>query len=698
MTSFWRRVLVRQTWHPSFEELMLFLDEPRFKTSKLEAHLRSCWSCRLTWKKVDRVISAYMEARNTFFAGSPGFPKHALPTFERKLDQLALESGSPGIFPTFLREQVQGLILSRYPLGLATFLGCLLLIMLMFFRLTSAPPVSAKEVLYHVTHAENEQLQKKLLPVVYEKLRLRRDSTSDRSEVVSWEIWTDTRSKCFRHRVEDSQGPRILLLNNRKQVEFKTGGESRPAVQNAPQSTRETERALPVVFAELEQVFRSHRADFEHPLSPDSFEAWSHTINNRSEEALQGKLANGDEAFVLRASGQGPFLQNSIMSAELTVRKRDWQPVEGRLQVKTVEGTTNYTLGEVALEVIAFNLVPPSIFAESTVPATLLRPAAPPTTIPAKGKLPTEGDLIAAEVEAWYSLHSVGMCLGRPMTVVRIGNSRVEVQGIVEKVESKTQILAALRGIPHVTSSIRTVAENWVGKSTQVARPEQGATVESGARHAFEALPKKLAAEDLLGHFFAAEDCAAVPTEEKAYCIQQKIAQLSQEALKSSEAALAQAWALRQLLEWYSSVQQDGLRISGRRLVELMVQDHLAALHQEWGRSRTLLRFVLGSVLENPSLSSRRNEPEPSAAPTAGSADWEAASQRLCSAVERTTNLMIGMFVETNLPVTDTEGAAKELLSAMAFLDATFAKLEAEVAIEFSGASKVVTKSKPEWE
>jgi hypothetical protein len=59
---------------------------------------------------------------------------------------------------------------------------------------------------------------------------------------------------------------------------------------------------------------------------------------------------------------------------------------------------------------------------------------------------------------------------------------------------------------------------------------------------------------------------------------------------------------------------------------------------------------------------------------------------------------MFGMFVNSNRPVTDTEGAAKELLAKMASLDATFVKLEAEVALEFSGASKAMTIGKPEWE
>jgi hypothetical protein len=638
-----------------------------------------------------------MEARNASFAGSRGFPKQALPAFEHKLEQLALESGGPVLFPNFLREQLQNFFFSRFPLKLATFVGCLLLMVLVFLRLTSAPPVSAKEILYRVKQAEAKQLQQTPLPVVYEKLRLRRSSSSDHSDVVTWEIWRDTRSKRFRHRVADSQGPRILPVNNREQVEFELG-ENRPSGSLASQNAGEIKQVVPAAFAELEQVFRSHRANFEDPLSPDSFETWCQAIHDRHEEGSQGRLASDDEAFVLRSSGHGPFAENSIMSAELTVRKRDWQPVEQRLQVKTVDGTANYTLEKVAFEVIAFNLVPPSIFAEPALPVTMLRVAAPSAAVPAKEEPLTESDLIAAEVEAWYSLHSVGACLGRPMSVVRAGPGGVEVQGIVEKEEVKTQIATALQGIPHVTFRIRTVVEDEVANSIQTASPQPVATVEATPAPTAEGLPQKLAAEGLLEQFFASEDCAAGAVEEKGNCIQQKIAQLSQEVLLSSEAALAQAWALRLLGERYSLVQQDDLRISSRRLMELMVRDHLMALRQEWQRSQSLVKPVLGLFLKNLSLSSEQREPEPVAGTTAESGGLVAASHGLRSAVARTTNLMLGMFVETNIPVTDMERAAGELLSAMATLDGAIVELDAEVASEFSGASKVATKDKSERE
>ena len=700
MTSRWRRGLFRQTWHPSFEELMLFLDEPSFKSDKVEAHLRGCWSCRLTREKIDRVISAYMDARNKSLEGPPGVPKQSLAVFEHKLNQLALESGSQALFPVFLREQVQGFFLSREPFRLTAFLACLLLIAFVFFRLTSAPTVSAKQILFHMRQAEAEQMQQTPLPVVYEKLRLLRHSPSARSEVLTWEIWRDTQGKRIRYRLEGSQRSQIIFLNGRKQVDFEAGARNRPtATPTAPNGTGGVEPAVPAAFAELEQVFRSHQANFEDPLSPDSFEAWCRAIRNHSEEASQSKLANGDEAFVLRASGEGPFLQNSIVSAELTIRKRDWQPVEQRLQVKTADGTTNYTLGKVAFEIMALNLLPPSIFSEPTsAPKTIVHfPGQPPAIrAPDTEELPPEGDLIAAELEAWYGLHSVGACLGRPMTVARIGHSQVEVQGIVETEGRKSQILAALRGIPHVTCSIRTVAEDRIATSAQAARPEQIATVESETRVNSQASPQKLAAEGVLEQFFAAKNCAGGSEREKGNCIQQKIAQLSQEVLMLSETALTQAWALRQLAGWYSSMPRDSLRISSLRLLELMARDHLTALHRESGRSQILLTPVLGSFLENPRLSSGQKEREPSAGVPEGDVNWVAASQRLCSVIERTTNLMLGMFVETNLPVTDTESAAKELLSRMAGLEATFAKLEAQVVIELSSASKVVTTGKPD--
>src|SRR3989442_7359832 len=170
MTRFWRRQLFHQTWHPSFEEMMLYLDgELGPKMDKVGAHLKGCWSCRLRREKIDRVISVFMETRNASLARSPKFPTQALPNFEAKLDKLDSEGGSPPFFSGFIRTRVQALSLSLTPLRVATFLVSLCLILFLLIRLGSVPPVSAKEVLSRAKQAESQRIFQVPAPVIYEK-------------------------------------------------------------------------------------------------------------------------------------------------------------------------------------------------------------------------------------------------------------------------------------------------------------------------------------------------------------------------------------------------------------------------------------------------------------------------------------------------------------------------------------------------
>src|SRR5437667_3481341 len=148
MISFWRRGLFHQTWHPSFEEIMLYLDgELGPRTDRVGTHLKSCWSCRFRGEKIGRVISAFMESRNAALAGSTKFPTQALSNFEEKLDRLDFESGSPPFFSGLIRAQVKGLFLAWPPLRVAAFVVSLFVIGFAIIRLNSVPPVSAKEVL-----------------------------------------------------------------------------------------------------------------------------------------------------------------------------------------------------------------------------------------------------------------------------------------------------------------------------------------------------------------------------------------------------------------------------------------------------------------------------------------------------------------------------------------------------------------------
>jgi hypothetical protein len=769
MINFWRRGLFLQTWHPSFEELMLYLEgELGPKADKVEAHLKSCWSCRLNREKVDRLISAFMETRNASLAGSPNFPTQALLSFETKLDKLESESGSPPIFSSLIRTRLQALFLSRSPLGLATFLVSLLLIALVLIRLSSAPPVSAKEVLSRVKQAEAQRRLQVSAPVIYEKLQLRRLSSTRQPETVTWEIWNDTRNSRFRHRVEDAGGLRFLPMSSYRRPAAL--GRSEEAADEGPGSSvavksGRAEAPLPRILAELEQVFRSNQADLGQPLSPANYEAWRRSIRQKSEEVLERKLPNGDKAMILRVSGQGPFLPNAIVHAEFMVRAGDWHPLEQRLQVQKEDGIVDYAFGEVAFDVIALNALPPSIFADLTPPLPLPLTVTSRSLAASRMPLPDLAELTAAEVEAWYALHSVQACLGRPISVVQVGLSQIEVQGVVETEERRTQILASLRGIPHVTPKIRTVAEDWVMPSSsevsdEVSDKEKENEVSSSDPDQpglVEAQNRKLAIEDLLEQYFTDGSCAQERDDGKRECIQQKIAELSHQAVSRSESAQEQAWALSQLAQWYPSLKQDKLRTSARRLLELMVRDHMTALKKELKQFRAQVEPVLSDVLLNAAESADGHSLTPGPSPATGArgkksleltpspplgervaegrvrgtldpisqssvgdesvasdadtketqpialvdfeADWAAASLHLCASVERAVTLTLGMFAETNLPVTQRKEAMKDVLSTFATVDGKFQQLEGQVATELSDSPKVMTsRAKPESE
>jgi hypothetical protein len=696
MINFWRRGLFRQTWHPTFEELMLCLDgEIGPSSARVEAHLRNCWSCRSRREKIDRAIATFMEVRSASFADSPKFPSNALAVFEGKLDHLESEKGHPSFLRTTLRSVLAGLFPVRPSLRFVSFALVLALIACLLVRIASAPPVSAKEVLNRVRRAEIQRLSEVPAPVLYEKIRIQRRSANGPAESLVLEIWNDTRNRRVRKQVDGSNELLRLPMQARPEMSLpapttKTSG-SQPVGSSI--HGNEIPKALSV-FDELEQVFVGYHADLAQPLSAGNYEVWRQSMDRPPEEVFEGRLSNGEQTVILKSSGKGPFFRNAIVSAALTVRQRDWHPVEQQLQVQNEDGVVNYTMGELSCNVLALNTLPLSLFADRTTdpPALMVPPPLlhPPLADQLETMSPvTDADLRASEVEAQYALHSVGVCLGRPISVKRTASEKIELQGMVETEETKAQLLAALRGIPHLICTIRTVAETvpaetFEAESMIETLPDQTLSPPEKALRADRSSPK-LATEDLLETYFALEKCRGTAQESSNLCVEQNIALLSQNALTASEAALTQGWALRQLCEWYASHERKALRTSTRRLVQLMVEDHLNALKVNLGRVDTTLGPFLLSVKKD--LQWERRTPPGNSAPVAvDSEDWSAAALRLCADVEQTMNLTLGMFVETNRPVAQREEALKRLSSGFSDLDARFSNLETKVTRGFADA------------
>jgi hypothetical protein len=261
-----------------------------------------------------------------------------------------------------------------------------------------------------------------------------------------------------------------------------------------------------------------------------------------------------------------------------------------------------------------------------------------------------------------------------------VGLGRIEVEGVLDSDERKAEVLLALRGIPLVAAGIRSVSEaeaNPLGDFA-VATLDQPATADS---------PKpRLAIEDWLKSYFGAGKCAG----NQSACVQEEIATLSREALARSEAAQSQAWALRRLVEWEPFLRSDELRTSTRRLLELMVRDHMDALRKELKQSQTQLRPILSALLGG-DFSGKETQVGPE--PDHHSESLSGSLLRLCAAVEEATNLTLGTFAETNRPVGQPEKAMKELLYKLDELNRGFPDLEERVDAELSGFGKAGVSS-----
>ncbi len=661
MFSFWRHRLFRQTWHPSFEELMLHLDgESASNGGRVGTHTKNCWSCRLRLEKIDHAISEFMESRNASFAGPPALPRQALQSFAARLDRLDDECGSPSLFSGLVREYAEGLFTQRASPRLAFFLASLCLIVVAFVRLNLPQSVSAKEILFQVRQAEARQLMQLSAPIVYEKFQLRRSFRS-RLETVTWEIWNDTRNNRMRQRV------------------------------NA------TPTAIPAVLEDYAEVFRRHQADLGRPLSPSNYELWRGSITQESEKVFEGRLPDGVRATILKVSGRGPFPIGAIVGVEFTVRAADWHPVGQRLLIQKQDEVVDYSLGEVAFDVMALNTVPSSIFAElAPASARTLETAVRrfmPVPVhsdlwPAEADLlPTEAELTAAEVEARYALHSVRACIGRPIAI-RVGVGQIEVEGVVDSDERKAEVLLAMRGIPHVAAEVRSVAEavENLGGRELISTPLNQLP---GA----DTTKPRLPIEDLLQRYFSAGKCAGRPSDAQSACVQEEIAGLSREALAHSQGAEAQAWALRRLVEWGPFLKRDELRTATRRLLEIMVREHIDALRNELEQSQAQLKPILSALLGG-DTSGMEKQLVPTADQQGDS--LSGSLLRLCAAVEEAMNLALGTFAETNRPVGQPEQAMKELLSKLDELNGDFPDLEAHVRAELSGFGKTGVSS--EWQ
>jgi hypothetical protein len=410
-----------------------------------------------------------------------------------------------------------------------------------------------------------------------------------------------------------------------------------------------------------------------------------------SVERLQS--GSGTPLFRVSAVREDPRLRVQLI---LEVDGQNWQLRLQRVRFSAAGRTVEFRLAASTPETIPpaqllAAVFRPDIPARRGVPAprelTLDLPRGPAgggaaSTETVRPRLVPWGEPRALEIEVLYALHLVRACLGEPVEIVRGSDGAIEVRGLVKTGERKAEILSALTELQvrgAVTVNLQTTAEAMGQGPGSSGTPERRSEVRW----------RRLPIEDELERYF---EKRRVPGGAESPRV--LIARLADTAVASGEAALAEAWALRRLIEKYPPEETLDLDARSRRLVQIMTRDHTAEL---WTRLAALrgvaepaLISVLGGCCEAGGL---RRVPES-----------QAAYLELFGTVREINDLVRALFAGTEFPAgvtvrageaalrrTPAQQSVLEVLGAFVKLEDDFRRFEAQM--NSAGSNNAGTRS-----
>jgi hypothetical protein len=550
--------------HPPREMLLLLVDgELQAKDSaQLEVHLEACWPCRVKTQKVQDAITDIIEFDEQVLT-----PRLVPPgdwrNFDRQLSQLVAASGKQSLssrlfgslgrfFPavrfTAVRHSLAPMV--RYaavPLALL-----ITVTVIIYFK--QEPTVSASELLNNAINAQAQLLHSTDEPVLHQKLRVQRTDQASAREL-SWEIWNDAKNSRVRQ---------FLIDGNQRRSIAATTDLARDATGN--------------VLNELAQVLALNHMDPQRPLSAASYQSWHNTLQRPRDEVTKSTLANGVQGLTLRTTPTTPLAASQIADAMFVVRADDWQPTKLRLTVQTEGGNRIYEVTEDLSEVVSLAQVDPAIFTAESI-ASVTTPKASPTASPTKFNpvplpLTVEPPRAIAtadlEVEALSLLSQVGADLGEQITVERTAEGTLQITGIAETDQRKTEIINALGSIagnPAVSIKIQTVIE-------AVADQRQTKATPSPSVREVEITGNTMAADPDLRAYFGGK------TEDTDQAIRQYAARM----VSLSGRAMDHLWAMKRLLNQFSPEEIRALTPEARHKWIGLIRSH-ARSHQQTNQS-----------------------------------------------------------------------------------------------------------------
>jgi hypothetical protein len=302
--------------------------------------------------------------------------------------------------------------------------------------------------------------------------------------------------------------------------------------------------------------------NWDEPLSAAAYRDWHDRQKTKTDKVKR----SAKNLFTLTTT----TVDSAVSQESFTVRENDFHPVMRTIEFRDTE---SIEIAELNYAAWSWNAVNDGLFEP--------RAAAPTPAIVARNTRPNPSltELADIEVAARYALHRVGADLGEPIEVqiATQGPATVTVKGLVSSAKRKQELLAALRGTPHLTAELQ--SEEELDSQEPMAAPTR-------AESKIIAAPSPI--EKQLLRYFG--EPAAVED-------------FSKHAVTAVEALMAHAWALHHLSERYPALESNGelpLSPSSRQLLEAIVRDYRRAMLDRTNELTDLLRPVLLSITDVP--------------------------------------------------------------------------------------------------
>lgn len=346
--------------------------------------------------------------------------------------------------------------------------------------------------------------------------------------------------------------------------------------------------------AAIATLFRESDYNWDSPLSARSYQAWRDGLPRKRDEVTITQAAQkpGQDCYRIRTTTD----TGALAAATLTLRMADLWPVEGRFEFRNQDW----------VEVTDVPDETPAAVADTIVPehrASPLPTAAAPVAAPPANPFPASAPEVSGfglELRVVAALHRAGADLGDPIEVSRDGE-RILVTGMGVGPQRQKQIRSALDGLPNVV--LRFSEPNLPAPSDQPPATPDNSVDSQSAR-----LQARLETQ-LGGHA--------------------QFERFSSQALDRSDAAMAQAYALRRLAREFSAAKELQLEAKDRGVLHDLGREHATALAREAAE----LQRTLSAVLASPTgVATERDR--------AVSETWQAAAEQVFDSTSRVEKLL----------------------------------------------------------